>query len=117
MLSPVTRSMPCVAAETPRMMLPPPITIGDLDAEARDLGDLVGDARDDRRLDAERLAAEERFPGELQQDPAVAGFHGRYFVSAATSAAKSPPLLLDALAHLEADEADDGRVLARRARR
>ncbi len=27
MLSPVTRSIPCVAAETPRMMLPPPITI------------------------------------------------------------------------------------------
>jgi hypothetical protein len=47
-----------------------------LHAEARDLGDLVRDARDDRRLDAERLAAEERFPGELQEDPAVAGFHG-----------------------------------------
>jgi hypothetical protein len=27
MLSPVTRSIPWVAAETPRMMLPPPMTI------------------------------------------------------------------------------------------
>ena len=27
MLSPVTRSMPCVAAETPRMMFPPPMTM------------------------------------------------------------------------------------------
>ena len=37
---------------------------------------LVRDAGDDRRLDAERLIAEERLSGELQQDPAVAGFHG-----------------------------------------
>ena len=64
---------------------------GNLDAEARDFRDLVGHARDHCRLDAEELAAEERLPGELQQDPAVAGFHVSYLVSAATSAAKSPP--------------------------
>ena len=113
MLSPVTRSMPCVAAETPRMMFPPPMTIGHLDAEARDLGDLVGDARDHRRLDAEGLAAEERLPGELQQDPAVAGLPRPSTSSARRLRRRGRRrLLLDALAHLEAHEADDARVLA-----
>ena len=40
-----------------------------LDAEARDLTNLVRDAGHDHGLDAERLAAEEHLPGELQQDP------------------------------------------------
>src|ERR1035437_6596468 len=48
---------------------------GQLHSETRDFRDLVGHARDHRRLDAEGLAAEERLPGEFQQDPAVAGFH------------------------------------------
>jgi hypothetical protein len=48
---------------------------GQLHSETRDFRDLVGHARDHRRLDAEGLAAEERLPGEFQQDPAIAGFH------------------------------------------
>ena len=44
----------------------------DLDAERVDLGDLAGDERAERRVDAVLAVAEERLAGQLEQDPAVA---------------------------------------------
>src|SRR4029079_15843629 len=44
----------------------------DLDAEPVDLGDLAGDERAERRVDAVRPVAEQRLAGQLEQDPVVA---------------------------------------------
>ena len=44
----------------------------DLDAEAVDLGDLAGDERADRRVDAVLTVPEQRLAGQLEQDPPVA---------------------------------------------
>ena len=60
MWSPATRSIPCAAAETPRMMLPPPTTTAISTPEPVDVADLVGHARDDLRGDAELLVAHQR---------------------------------------------------------
>ena len=47
----------------------------DLDAEALDLGDVLGDLRRHGGVDAELLLAHEGFTGQLQQDPAVTRRH------------------------------------------
>ena len=52
-------------------MLPPPMTMADLDAEVVDAPDLVGEMLEHGRLDAVPLLAGQRLAGELQQDPLV----------------------------------------------
>ena len=51
---------------------------GDLDAQRARLGDVGGDAVDDRDVDAEMLLAHQRLAGRFQQDSAVEwlGRHG-----------------------------------------
>ena len=63
--------MPRALAATPRKMLPPPMTMRDLDAQVVDLGDVLRDARRDRGVDAERLLAHQRFAGEFEEDATV----------------------------------------------
>ena len=53
-------------------MLPPPTTIPTWTPSAADLGDLAGDERAERRVDAVGAVAEERLAGQLEQDPPVA---------------------------------------------
>ena len=53
-------------------MLPPPTTIPTWTPSAMDLGDLAGDERAERRVDAVRAVAEQRLAGQLEQDPLVA---------------------------------------------
>ena len=65
--------MPCAEAASPRKMLPPPMTMRDLDAERAHLGDLGGDALEVCGLDAEAGVAHQGFAGELEQDALEAG--------------------------------------------
>ena len=53
-------------------MLPPPTTMPTWTPSAVDLGDLAGDERAERRVDAVLAIAEERLAGQLEQDPPVA---------------------------------------------
>ena len=53
-------------------MLPPPTTMPIWTPSAVDLGDLAGDERAERRIDAVRAVAEQRLAGQLQQDAPVA---------------------------------------------
>ena len=57
------------------------MTTRDLDAEALDLGDVLGDLRRHAGIDAELLLAHQGFTGELQQDPAVTRRHIRPIIS------------------------------------
>src|SRR5512143_2905400 len=114
MLSPVTRSMPCVSAETPRMMFPPPMTIAT--STPRRATSAISSARRSttdgsipkdwlpRRASPESFSRIRRYRGATGS-PAHRGDSGRELPATRT--------LLDAFAHLEAHEADHGSVLAR----
>ena len=65
--------MPRALAASPRKMLPPPITTAGLHAERLNLGDVLGDARGDGRVDAVRLVAHQGFARQLQEDAFVEG--------------------------------------------
>src|SRR5207237_29048 len=78
----------------------------DLDAEAANLRDICGDAGSDGGVDAERLFAHQRLPGEFQED----AFIQRGRRNGHTSADYSR--LFSAFADLEPGEAGDGDVLA-----
>ena len=52
-------------------MLPPPTTMPTSTPRRMDFGNLLGDERAERRVDAVRAVAEQRLAGQLEEDPAV----------------------------------------------
>ena len=63
--------MPCEAADSPRQMLPPPMTTATCTPALDDALDLAGQLLHDRRVDAVGDAAHERLAAELEQDAPV----------------------------------------------
>ena len=77
-------------------MLPPPTTMPIWTPSAVDLGDLAGDERAERRVDAVRAVAEQGLAGQLEQDPLVAqrppsAGDGRRAGDAGRSSVTAPP--------------------------
>ena len=76
--------MPTAAPDTPRKMLPPPMTRQTSTPSAWTDFDLVGDARDHGRVEAVLALAHQRLAGHLQQDAAIfeIGWHGPRLIQA-----------------------------------
>ena len=63
--------MPAAAPDTPRKMLPPPMTSANLDAKLMDRADFFADARHHGRVEAVVALAHQRLAGHFQEDAAI----------------------------------------------
>ena len=83
MWSAVLRSMPSLAAGSPRHKLPPPMTMAILHAELVDFAHALGDIGGLFRVDAGAAVARQRFAAQLQQHTLIGQLathaHGRSF--------------------------------------